>query len=94
MREKLAAHRDAAALAVLVLALFGCCLFWIGHEVRVQSAARARQGVVIERRLCSTLDRLAALRPPAGDPAVNPARGYDQELHSTLAQLGPDVGCR
>ena len=34
------------------------------------------------------------LKPPAGNPVKNPARGYDQELHATLSQLGPDLGCK
>ena len=51
-----------------------------------------QQGQLIARKLCTTLDRLAALQPPAGNPTTNPSRAYDQRLHSTLADLGPDIG--
>jgi hypothetical protein len=57
-------------------------------------ASQQRQGAVIEQRLCTTLERLAALKPPAGNPAANPARAFDQEQQALLARLGPDVGCR
>lgn len=59
-----------------------------------QQAAQRAQGVVLEAKLCSTLGKLAALKPPAGNAAANPARGYDQLMHETLAQLGPDIGCK
>ena len=75
-------------------------LFWTAHEVRAagtaqhqEQAAQQRQGAVLEAKLCTTLDRLAALKPPAGDPASNPARAYAQQEHAVLAQLGPDI-CR
>jgi len=64
------------------------------RQAAEQQAAQERQGAVIEQRLCTSLGKLAALKPPAGNPAVNPARGFDQQEHAVLAQLGPDVGCR
>lgn len=84
------------------LAVFG--IFWINHAVNAATAAAQRQaaaeqaaqrqqGAVLELKLCSTLGKLAALKPPSGNPATNPARAFDQSLHSTLAQLGPDLGC-
>ena len=67
------------------------------HEIRDdvahQKAAQARQAQVFEMKLCTTLDRLAALRPPPGPPAHNPSRAYLQDEHATLAQLAPDVDC-
>ena len=48
---------------------------------------------MLERKLCQTFGELAALKPPAGNPATNPARSYDQQLHATLSQLGTDLGC-
>lgn len=73
-------------------------LFWTAHEVRAagtaqhqEQAAQQRQGAVLEAKLCTTLDRLAALRPPPGSPADNPSRAYLQDQHAVLAQLGPDV---
>ena len=92
--------------AIVVLFLIGGLigvgnLFWTAHEVRAagtaqhqEQAAQQRQGAVLEAKLCTTLDRLAALKPPAGNPASNPARAYAQQEHAVLAQLGPDVGCR
>lgn len=65
----------------------------IGYYHASQAAQR-RQGAAVELKLCTTLDRLAALMPPPGSPAVNPSRAYEQALHTVLAQLGPDVGCK
>jgi hypothetical protein len=63
-------------------------------QYRHAEAMQRQQGQAVERKLCTTMARLAALRPPPGNPEVNPARGYDQQLHATLDQLGPDLGCR
>ena len=91
--------------AVVVLFLIGGLigvgnLFWTAHEVHAyqagqhqEQAAQQRQGAVLEAKLCTSLDRLASLKPPAGNPASNPARAFDQEQQAVLAQLGPDVGC-
>lgn len=57
-------------------------------------AAQQRQGQMIEVKLCTTLTGLARLQPPPGDPVTNPSRAFDQKLHATLSQLGPDLGCR
>jgi len=81
----------AAGVVVVLLALN--FVFTAEYENHAQSAAR-QQGALIERRLCATLDELAALRPPAGNPAANPSRAFDDELHATLDGLGPDLGCR
>jgi hypothetical protein len=91
--------------AIVVLFLIGAAggignLFWTAHEVHAAQAAQTaeqsvqkQQGAVLERQLCSTLGKLAALKPPPGNPATNPSREFDQDMHSTLAQLGPDLGC-
>lgn len=63
------------------------------RQAAAEQAAQRQQGALLEAKLCSTLGKLAALKPPAGNPATNPARAFDQSLHSTLAQLGPDLGC-
>ena len=60
--------------------------FTVAYYHSTQNAQR-QQGEIIERKLCTTLAALAALKPPTGSPAANPARGYDQELHTVLAQL-------
>jgi hypothetical protein len=89
-------------LAVLLGALD---LFWTAHEVHAsQSAIQAAQvreqamqqsqGRIVLGKLCITLGRLAALVPPAGNPAENPARAYDQQVHATLGELAGDIGCK
>ena len=88
--------RDAVYFLLLLL-----CFLFLAHYVNSyrdgqqrEQAAQRRQGVLVERKLCTTLDRLTQLRPPPGNPATNPSRAFDQKLHSTLGQLGPDLGCR
>ena len=79
------------ALAV-ILAASG--LFWINHAVHDNQAAQQRQGQAIERKLCLTFVKLAALKPPAGNPKTNPSRAFDDNLHATLDELGADLGCK
>lgn len=93
--------RSVAVLALLGLLLTGANLWWTAREVHVAQAAQAREqataqraGQAVEAKLCRTLGRLAALQPPPGSATANPSRGYEQALHATLAELGPDIGCR
>ena len=93
--------RSVAALVLLGLLVTGANLLWTAHAVntfqsqqRQEQQAQRRQGQAIEAKLCSTLNRLAALKPPPGDPAANPSRAYLQAEHDTLAQLGFDLGCK
>jgi hypothetical protein len=81
--------RAAAVLAAICIAVSGACLLFTVRTVHAQQ----RQGRQAELKICTTLARIAALRPPAGNPALNPSRAYDQRLHMTLEQLGPDLGC-
>jgi hypothetical protein len=60
---------------------------------RREQAAQQAAGAALERKLCATLAKLAANRPPAGNPKTNPSRAYDQNNHAILAELGPDIGC-
>jgi hypothetical protein len=69
-------------------------LYWTARAQNSAQAAQRRQGQIVEHKLCTTLSRLIDLKPPAGNPASNPSRGYLQDLHETLSQLGPDLGCR
>jgi hypothetical protein len=93
--------RAIVVLFAIGAALGAANLFWTAHEVNAateaqhqEQAAQQRQGAMIEQRLCTSLDRLAALKPPAGNPATNPSRAFDDDQHAVLAQLGTDVGCR
>jgi hypothetical protein len=84
------ADRAQLTLSVLALLLAAFSLFWNVRNQREQE----RQGRVTEEKICTTLGKLAALKPPPGNPEANPSRGYDQSQHATLAQLAPDLGCR
>lgn len=91
----------AVVVLFLLAALFSASgWFWQAHQAREATAAQhaeqvaqQRQGAAIEAKLCTSLARLAALKPPPGDPAANPSRAFEDEQHAVLAQLGPDVGC-
>jgi len=87
------------ARAIVYLFLVNTVLVVAGYlllssAVHHEQAAQRAQGQIAERKLCTTLGRLAELHPPAGPPSSNPSRAYLQDLHTTLAQLGPDIGCR
>jgi len=77
----------ALALAVAALSV----LFTVTYFHREQGAQR-QQGEMFERKLCTTLDSLAARQPPPGPPA-DLSRAYLEWQYGVLAQLGPDVGC-
>lgn len=61
-------------------------------EQHVQAEQQAA-GAALERKLCTTFGRLAANKPPAGNPVTNPSRAYEQENHAILDELGDDLGC-
>ncbi len=85
------------ALIVLVALtlIVGAGNLWASwNEVHASQAAQQRQGQAVEAKLCSTFSKLAALKPPAGSPAHNPSRAFEQSLHATLDDLGVDLGCR
>ena len=73
--------------------LGGGALFWTSHETDVAQAAQQRQSAETERKLCRTLGMAAALRPPAGDPAANPSRAFEQGEHRVWVQAIADIGC-
>jgi len=86
--------RAVAYLFALNTVLIVIALLFVAHYVHSTQAAQQRQGEQIEQKLCTTLGKLAILKPPPGSPLTNPSRAYDQELHAALAQLSPDLGCR
>lgn len=94
-------RRGLVFLVALCLLLSGANFLWSarqqhGYEASLQAshAAHQRADQLMIDKLCLTFGRLGALTPPAGNPATNPSRAYDQELHMTLVQLGVDLGCK
>lgn len=83
-----------AGLAVLYSVHYATALQASQRQQDARQAADQRaQSAVFERKLCTTLNALAALRPPPGSPGDNPSRAYLLQQHQVLAELGPDVGC-
>jgi hypothetical protein len=87
-------------LFVLSLAIGGANLLFSAHEANsvrhqfaVSNAQGKRQGESIEQKLCLTMRKQAARKPPAGNPANNPSRAYLQGEHQTWAALIPELGC-
>ena len=98
-------RRALVFMFVLAVLLGGLSLFWTSHEVHASQAAiqaaqhredavQQQAGAVVERKLCTTLGKLAALVPPPGPAAKNPSRAYEQSLHGTLDELATDIGCK
>jgi hypothetical protein len=98
-------RRALVFMFALAVALAAAGLFWINHAVHdSQAATQAAQhreqvmqqqaAAALERKLCTTFGKLAANKPPAGNPETNPSRAYDQDQHAILDQLGTDLGCK
>lgn len=47
-----------------------------------------------DAKICSSFQKLADLKPPAGNAADNPSRAYDQRQHDILVGIGTDIGCK
>lgn len=86
-------RRSAISLTVVAFLLLGANLLFTAHYVNSTQQAQQRVGLVVEHSICTTLGKLAALSPPPGNPAANPSRAYEDKLHTTLDELGPDLGC-
>ena len=67
-------------------------LFFKG-QIDAEHAQSIHQGAKIEHSICVTMASLAALQPPSGSAEDNPSRAYEQKLHATLAEIGPDLEC-
>ena len=96
-----AVRRALVFLFVLAMVFGMFNLLWDARQQAAFQSSQQREqavqhqaGLALGEKLCVTFGRLAALKPPAGNPAKNPSRAYDQELHATLDQLGTDLGCR
>lgn len=92
--DEVSRRRPAAILAAVAVLLLLANFVFTAHYVNSTQAAEHRQGLAVEQKICATLGKLASLQPPAGDPADNPSRAFEQRLHATLDQLAPDLGCR
>jgi quinol-cytochrome oxidoreductase complex cytochrome b subunit len=78
--------------ALTLVSAAASILFTVTYYQREQAAQRAASAA-FERKLCTSLNALAALSPPPGSPGDNPSRAYLLQQHQVLAELGPDVGC-
>lgn len=87
-------RRALVYLFATAVALALAALVAVFYEQDAARAAQQKQGEMVETKLCTTLGRLSELQPPPGNPVTNPSRAFDQKLHDTLSQLGPDLGCR
>ena len=81
-------------LFAVVLVLAAANLFWTAHEVNANNAARARQGAIVEAKLCHDIGTMAALQPPSGPAEVNPSRAYEQAEHRAWLGLLADLNCK
>ena len=82
-----------AGLLFLVVVVGGANLLATYLEFHSLTASQARAGQLVERKLCTSFTRLAALEPPKGMASTNPSRAFAQQEHSILVGLGPDIGC-
>ena len=87
-------HANVLVLVVLVLAVNGAGLFWQAHSTSANRAAQLRQGLILERKLCADIGTMAAIKPPAGSPAANPSRAYEQAEAMAWRGLVIDIGCK
>jgi hypothetical protein len=75
-------------LLALVLIMGGANLAATYFDVQDSQATQKQQ-------VCEVLKKLASLKPPPGsnDAQKYPGRAFEQELHTSLAQLTPTLGC-
>ena len=87
-------RRAGISLVVVAFLLLGLNFLFTAHYVNSTQESQRRAGEAVDRAICTTLVKLAALKPPAGAAKANPSRAYEQQLHATLDELGPDLGCK
>jgi hypothetical protein len=87
-----ATRRAIVMLFALTVALSAASILFTVSYYHRSEAAQQRQGELLEAKLCTSLDALAALRPPPGS-LTDLSRKYLEDQHQVLAELGPDVGC-
>lgn len=63
------------------------------HQAQAQQAAQRRAGLALERQLCTTFGKAAALTPPAGNPRKNPSRKFLQGQHAVWTEVVADLHC-
>ena len=63
------------------------------RQEQVTQAAQRKAGAALEKKLCTTFGKLAALKPPPGNPDTNPSRAYLQGQHAILAEVEADISC-
>lgn len=95
-----AVRRTLVYLFTTAAVLAATALFWVARtadtttaQYRHEQAATAAAGRVLEHKLCTTFGKLAALKPPPGNPNTNPSRAWEQGEHAILDQVGPDLQC-
>ena len=86
-----ASSRTALGQPMLFLGLSGenVTRLAAGEPIRITTAHLAQLGLP-----ATTFGKLAANKPPAGNPETNPSRAYEQRQAVILDELGADLGCK
>jgi hypothetical protein len=87
------ARRSLLARDIVIICLLLLNFLFTAHYVNSQQSAAQRAGAKVIAKVCAGFARLAAEKPPAGNPATNPSRAFDQGQHATLVGIGADL-CR
>lgn len=62
-------------------------------KLRAEQEASQKAGLLIEQRICLDMGTMAKIPPPAGPPAANPSRAYEQDEHRAWEGLVTGLGC-
>lgn len=92
--------RPSAGAALLIAAVFivnaAFTVLWtaaIEHQLNAVSQQERQQGEKELQKLCADIGTMAAIPPPAGAPAANPSRGYEQAEHRAWLGLTEAIQC-